>query len=505
MNTCKKIILSAALLPGFILIANAAANAYDFSLGVSGPRTVVRGYSTYLTIEAELLEGDRDYVYYSVSGLPENATVTYPWLDEYCCQGNRAWAPDNTLLEISIPENAAPGAYSILLSADSGGIIKTASHTLQVETVPPMLSRVAVTTVPPIPQLERWEDNMTTKGGNLCDEAQIANSGMWEGNIWYYDGIRVYYQIADYTGDESWETCSEYVKQVYRPYVIDNNGRIQGWRLFPHGLYQDFLRTEENDSRDAAVLLSQNSAFASKGGGVDPGLVRETAYLIHSYRIAQLLGESEHPKYQRAIAFGLSHIDQWFVAKTENYMQPFMVGLLSEALIQYHEQTLDPRIPSAIKTAMDGIWEWAWVPADKSFFYESTGNTAVGSPDLNLLIAPAFAWLYKMTGDPVYQTRGDLIFEGGVEGAWIDRGKQFSQNYRWSFDYVTWRQNPNSDSIVGDVNADGLVNILDMQLCANAGLGVTNDNSIQQRADVNMDGVVNGDDLLDLVDMLLGS
>jgi hypothetical protein len=47
-----------------------------------------------------------------------------------------------------------------------------------------------------------------------------------------------------------------------------------------------------------------------------------------------------------------------------------------------------------------------------------------------------------MTGDPVYQERGDLIFEGGVEGAWLDQGKQFSQNYRWSFDFVKWRLNP---------------------------------------------------------------
>jgi chitodextrinase len=126
-------------------------------------------------------------------------------------------------------------------------------------------------------------------------------------------------------------------------------------------------------------------------------------------------------------------------------MQPFMVGLACEALIQYYEQSRDPRVPPAIKAALDALWDWAWVAEDKSFFYESTGDTTQGAPDLNMLIAPAFGWLYTMTGDPTYQQRGDLIFEGGVLGSWLGGGKQFSQNYRWSPDYVKWRGQGPSD------------------------------------------------------------
>ena len=131
------------------------------------------------------------------------------------------------------------------------------------------------------------------------------NKGLWEGNVWYYDGIRVYYQIADYTGGDSWNACAGYVKNVYRPYVLDNNGANPGWRLFPHGLYEDYLRTGAEDSRDAGILMSQNSAYASKGGGVNPALVRETAYLIRAYRIAQLLGATEHENYAPAVDFAL--------------------------------------------------------------------------------------------------------------------------------------------------------------------------------------------------------
>jgi hypothetical protein len=62
-----------------------------------------------------------------------------------------------------------------------------------------------------------------------------------------------------------------------------------------------------------------------------------------------------------------------------------------------------------------------------------------GAPDLNLLIAPAYAWLYSRTGDTTYRDRGDQIFAGGVKGAWLDGSKVFNQNYMWSFDYVKWR------------------------------------------------------------------
>ena len=43
-----------------------------------------------------------------------------------------------------------------------------------------------------------------------------------------------------------------------------------------------------------------------------------------------------------------------------------------------------------------------------------------------------------MTGDVKYLERGDEIFNGGVAGAYLGGGKQFSQQYRWSFDFVKW-------------------------------------------------------------------
>jgi hypothetical protein len=123
-----------------------------------------------------------------------------------------------------------------------------------------------------------------------------------------------------------------------------------------------------------------------------------------------------------------------------------MVGLTMQALIRYWDVTQDPRVQPAVKTALDWLWQRAWVSGDKAFWYENWAADGfqdfpqkAGAPDLNLLIAPAFAWMFQRTGDVTYRDRGDQVFAGGVTRAWLDGPKQFNQNYMWSFDYVKWR------------------------------------------------------------------
>jgi hypothetical protein len=123
-----------------------------------------------------------------------------------------------------------------------------------------------------------------------------------------------------------------------------------------------------------------------------------------------------------------------------------MVGLLGEALIQYAEKTQDPRIRPALVQTADGLWDNAWIESAGAFYYERENphdpatKPRRGAVDLNLLIAPIYGWLYRETLLPRFRERGDRIFGAGVRGAWLDGGKQFSQNYRWSFDYVRWRR-----------------------------------------------------------------
>ncbi len=319
----------------------------------------------------------------------------------------------------------------------------------------------------PIPQLALWETNMRAYGTTHCAPAGL--------NDIYYDAIRVYYQIADYTHDPSWVTCSQLARAIYRDqYVLPNNGTVPGYWNFTHGLAMDYLRSGDAQSKNAVILLSQNAAYASDyaplNWTVSAQFSREVAYAIISYINAEKVGASPRARLPWLVSQALGHIDQWFISKTyrcgtdptlpqqgitgcdppaatgQYYIQPFMVGLTSAALIMYYDKTGDPRVLPAVRTAMDWLWANAWVAADQAFWYDNwVPNPSIplppqpGAPDLNLLIAPAFAWLFHQTGDTKYRDEGDAVFAGGVKFAYLGAGKQFDQNYWWSFDYVKWR------------------------------------------------------------------
>ena len=301
----------------------------------------------------------------------------------------------------------------------------------------------------------------------------------------YYDGERVYYQIASYTGNTAfWNACAAKAEALYRDqYAIPSTGATAGYWVFTKGLRLDFERTGDTLSRTTAELISQNSPFSRDGaccpapsGYNEAGqeFSREVAYTINSYMDTEALGFPVRVNKNTYIGFALGHIDQWFTTFTNPisgqwWIQPFMVGLTMRALMQVYDDTPPASrtadmllIPSYIKKALDGLWtgnipgatpgqgaRLNTTATSTSFFYAtfidagSCGATPciqLPADDLNLLIAPAFAWYYLQTGDTTYRTRGDQVFAGGVTGAFLGNGKQFDQNYIYSIDYVTWRE-----------------------------------------------------------------
>jgi hypothetical protein len=313
----------------------------------------------------------------------------------------------------------------------------------------------------PAPMVREWETKMVTTGRALCE--RLGRPGSVDQLLAevYYDAERVFFQIAVYTGDRSWEACAQRAQVVYRDrYVIPNKGAVPGYWNFTRGLAMDYLRNGDRVSRDAVILLAENAAFA--GDMTPPSYTvsadesREVAYTINSYLDAESVGVPRRRRLALLVDQALGHIDQWFVKfswpgpwqkspQMTSRLSPFMVGLTAEALIAYDERTHDARIPPAIRLAMDWLWANAWIPAAQAFWYEFPDQNqpccraSDAAPDLDLLIAPAYAWLYWQSGDPIYRDRADQIFAGGVKGAWLGDGKHFDQNYRWSFDYMKWR------------------------------------------------------------------
>jgi hypothetical protein len=312
---------------------------------------------------------------------------------------------------------------------------------------------------------------MLTHGAEAAERAVNAgpDSVSTDGpaDVTFYDGARVFYQIADYTGDRSWNRAAEAAAILYRDVMVfGRNGDVRGWRLFPYGLCEHYLRTGDERSREAALLMAARGSFAVEGTPftvtAPETLSREVAYNLHCYLTAMKLGAPRPTRLTPFYEQALSHLDQWFVWKSwEDYapymvganwiglpdyarrapvndFAPFMYGLTAEALIACYEALgPDPRLVAGLQTGADWIWENAWVDDACAFWYRS--NNRVIDATLNMLIVPVFAWLALRTGDMRYIDRGDRIFAGAARYGDLTGGKRFNQHYRWSFQYVAWR------------------------------------------------------------------
>src|SRR6185312_4568558 len=104
------------------------------------------------------------------------------------------------------------------------------------------------------------------------------------------------------------------------------------------------------------------------GGGADPELSRETAYLINAYRSAAAVGAPQRKLLKTAVHNALGHLAKWRTHKT-GYVKPFMTALTMEALIYYADQSHDKRVLPAVEKM--ATWERThlWDATNKKFPY----------------------------------------------------------------------------------------------------------------------------------------
>ncbi len=452
----------------FTTAAPPTSGTFDYTWEFLGPHHVTQGYEIYIAMPTTITQGSPNRVNYTVSGLPPYSSVRWPDMAAGQCCGvlsknstgdtQQLYSPSDTQMEIitNVGGTTPAGNYKISVTTSTGTTVGgspvyTKTWDIVVDPVQ-TLAQNAPSSAPAIPNKADWESNMLSFGTSWCNNVGTPGSMM---SVQYYDGIKVYYNIADYTNNPGmWNACAANVRTAYRDgYVLPNNGAVSGYNRFTFGLYTDYLRTSDSLSKTAVDLMSPTGGLVN-GWNITPSRIREIAYLLNAYRYDTKLGNDRTALTKQTVDILLGHIDQIVVSGNAAWNQPFMCGLAAEALIDYYEDghQSDTRIPIAIKQMADYLWANAWgKDANGHGFYYNSFDYSIGHPhsdmsNLNLLIAPMYGWLYRYTGDATYQQEGDIIFSDGAtygaSGLGYNGGKNFSQQYHWSFDYIKYRTIP---------------------------------------------------------------
>jgi hypothetical protein len=387
----------------------------------------------------------------------------------------KCWGYQYHLLTVRVRTSSLtlPGIYSVtVLLQDNGQDVSTTYYfnVMPVPTAP----AVRTSYPPPIPGQQSWEQNMTLYGHKFCDDRKSSKSrdslnaaGNFmtsfavasEGDTWYYDGGRAYQQIASYTNDSSWNHCALTILDPYRRWILANNAQMDVWALFPYGMLMNYSRTGDSSNANAIHFLVTNSGSANYGGAVDPNAIRETAYAADIRIADELITGKRDRLLAKTIDKLIGNLDMLYNGQL-GPAHPFMVGLALETMIHYYEMTVaeghpDYRVPATVKRALDALWRDYYVPGthalrDTRWDIPTTDDWII----LNDLVAPAYAWYWNLTGDAESLSRGDELFQHTLDDPnnTIWSGKQFSQVYKWSFDYIRWRSGLSSSSIVPENN-----------------------------------------------------
>jgi hypothetical protein len=466
------------------------ADSIDYNINVFGGRTLPQGGSLPLVFQNDLISGtpgtddtvDLQFID-QASGNPLQSSGTgldFICPDQYPGSNNSCMGsyPNYTMygifpkygsgwLNITASATTTPGIHTIIIKGTSHieGVVRTVS--IDVNVVSPAQMAISKTSFPPpvaIPQKAQWESDMTKFGTSWCDPNKLD---FIDQSILYYDGTRVYYNIADYTHDPKWNQCARFTADAYTNYVNGLGGNLQSYRVFTQGLHMDYDRIGTAASKQVVTLLDHgtNSWYADPSHISGPEPMREAAYALDARLDSSELSGTSNPLMKDEVNAMLGQFDQIFIQKQYSYfVQPFMVGLAMNSLIRYYnEKEQDPRIPYIIKQTLDTMWAQAWKPEDHGFAYRCymdgcytpndgssyppTGTRTYDNGDANLnnLISPAYAWMFLQTGDPKYREQADNLFaNGALYNASYWKGKEFSQNYRWSFDYVKYREQANA-------------------------------------------------------------
>jgi len=480
----------------------------DFEIYTLGPTEVFAGYDMYFLVPLALVSGPVSHLYVHNTrgynngsdgvvkylgagrGNPESITVHFSctWsnssgsdaeeqtLDRgrnmgFCYNGNNN--QNDLSFRLRTAPNTIPGQYSVSFTLESDGQQKTGTYGFTV-LPPPGPPPTPQLTSKPIPGLATWEKEMVALGNKWCSyrdqqnaEGNFVDNWGWTGDAWFYDGGRVFENIDTYTAAAGhpnhswWQHCALNLLDPYANYVVANNGVIASYSMFSYGMAMNYSRTRSPLMRKAVHSLATLGPHRVACGFIDPDGIRENAYRSNSWLANEMLGAPRWPLLQRNIDKLMGMLNM--VANGQPEMaHPFMVGLAMETLIHWYDLNLaeghpDYRVIPVIKEALDALWRDSWVPKMHMFDYDRynlPSNSSSAHTALNNMVSFAYAWYWLQTGDTVERDRGDLLFQHAFDDpdALTWSGKQFSQLYEFSFDFVRYRQGLTTSSVIPENN-----------------------------------------------------
>jgi len=291
----------------------------------------------------------------------------------------------------------------------------------------------------------------------------------------YYSTPHVFYQLYLRSGDLDMFMAARRELLAYRDHDIILEGPLRGGHttyretryVYVEALADDYLLTGDERSRTVASYMVEylTSRFPAEKAFYPHGSTvfwteREAAFpFLGVLAYYEISGDETYRKIADAYMANLYKTQlEWpgrggFIHNlyahdpTEHARQdewggsPFMTGLLLEAVVKYHQLTGSDTAARSLFLALDWLKGEALAPDGASFRYLTADHyNENGSPDLNLLIAHAFGYGYKISGykRTDYLTFGEKIFKHGVDGAFLEDRKHFNQNYRSSGHFLAY-------------------------------------------------------------------
>jgi hypothetical protein len=302
----------------------------------------------------------------------------------------------------------------------------------------------------------------------LAGDAALANC--------YYDAALCELNLATHFSDTA--TFHPRATNCYQVYGISygraNNWQLPGFWSFGGGLAERYTRFSDAGALSDLQSLCLNAAYHSNSSAsynhlsTTPSLrhelSREWSYVVKNMLYLKGLASltaDQQARLDSCFLDLLTIISDWTTG-VASYYRPFMGGLAAHALTMFYEREATAGEKATIQAALEALatftWTSCWDEAGQSMRYTDRdlggASDLTPSPDLSMLIAPMYSWLWSITGNSDWKTNGRLLFEGAIPvyneygnsigGAYLGSrsstnpsGKQFDQQLVWAkyFDY----------------------------------------------------------------------